>query len=556
MDVTDRPQLAYAPRRRLAFDLTSSKLLTLQIVVILIVAAILRFNQIGQPLTDVFSWRQTSTAMMADNFFHRDWNIFFPEVNWNGPGPSYQGREFQTVSYLAALLYTVFGQYDWIGRTVAALFGLWSIFALYQLVRRAWDELHAIAAAAILALMPGAIFIDRSFLPDPAMVALVTTSVWMAVAYFQTEKLRYLVLASLIGSLGFLTKLPGLIVALPMAYAAFAILERGWLTQTRIPFILTLAAFCALAPVIYYYNWARELALTYPPYHFAGSGNWVWVDGFVKWWNQGYFVSRSMTNFYYWLWTGPIMGLAALGLLFRPAAARSNLAAAYNDPSSEKSDKAPWLFHWWLVGCVLFYIIGARELNENPWNFHLFNIPIAVLAGHGLVLLWLWGSQSSSARSALLRVGLVVLLLTGVCLNVLPTLYKPDHATQSYRMGLALREMTQPNDLVVTLANDIGDPVAIYYSQRRGWVFPPADIDRAWNELPEDDAEAIQLFDQLRAQGANWFGVVNERKKDFWVDHPELVDYIKRTCEFKVKTDDYVIYRIMTPDEVAKLPKK
>ena len=207
MNVTDRPQIVYEARRRLAFDLTSSALFTLQIGVILIVAAILRFNYINQPLTDVFSWRQTSTAMMADNFFRRDWNILFPEVSWNGPGPSYQGREFQTVSYLAALFYTVFGEQDWIGRTIAALFGVWGVFALYQLVRRAWDEIHAIAAATVLSLLPGAIFIDRSFLPDPAMVALVTTCVWMSVAYFQTEKLSYLVLASITGILGFLTKI-------------------------------------------------------------------------------------------------------------------------------------------------------------------------------------------------------------------------------------------------------------------------------------------------------------------------------------------------------------
>ena len=489
---------------------------------------------------------------MADNFFRRDWNILFPEVSWNGPGPSYQGREFQTVSYLAALFYTVFGEQDWIGRTIAALFGVWGVFALYQLVRRAWDEIHAIAAATVLSLLPGAIFIDRSFLPDPAMVALVTTCVWMSVAYFQTEKLSYLVLASITGILGFLTKIPGMLAVFPIVYAAFAILGRDKLKQLPILTKLIIAGVCTIVPVLLYYSWARHLSLSYPPYHFAGSGNWVWVDGFVKWWKQGYFISRSLTNFYYWLWTGPVMALVGLGLLFGP----NTTQGADSDIEAIQHKKAPWLFHWWLAGCALFYAIGARELNENPWNFHLFNIPIAVIGGHALVLLWVWGRQVSSARGSLVRISLIVLVIAGMCVSVLPTMYKPEHATESYRMGLALREITQPNDLVVTLANDIGDPVAIYYSQRRGWVFPPADLDRAWNELPGDDDEAIQLFDQLRAQGAQWFGVVSERKKDFWVAHPKLVEYIRNTCEFKVKTDDYVIYRIMTTEELAALKKK
>jgi len=196
------------------------------LLAILITAAILRFNHISQPFTDMFSWRQASTAMMAENFYRRNWNIFYPEVNWTGPGPNYQGREFQTVTYLAALLYTIVGQQDWVGRSIAVLFGLWGIFALYKLIRRVWNEEHALVSAAVMALLPGSVFVERSFLPDPAMVALVTTCVWMLVAYCQTERLRYLILASVFGILGFLTKIPGLIIGIPMLYAMLTILSR------------------------------------------------------------------------------------------------------------------------------------------------------------------------------------------------------------------------------------------------------------------------------------------------------------------------------------------
>jgi len=87
---------------------------------ILFIAIVFRFHKITLPLVDGFSWREISTAMMADNFQQRSWNIFFPEVSWTGPGPSYQGREFQIVSYLTALLYQLFGWHDWFGRMVAA----------------------------------------------------------------------------------------------------------------------------------------------------------------------------------------------------------------------------------------------------------------------------------------------------------------------------------------------------------------------------------------------------------------------------------------------------
>src|SRR6266516_6051427 len=175
------------------------------LIVILVVAAILRLNHVTQPFNDAISWRQTSVTMIAENYYQKNWNIFYPEVNWSGPGASYQGREFQTMSYIAAVLYVFVGQPDWVGRGIAVMFGLWGLFALYQLVRRVWDDEHALAAAAVMALLPGSIFTDRSFIPDPAMVALVLTSFWMLAAHLQTGRLRYLLLAAVIGMWGFLT---------------------------------------------------------------------------------------------------------------------------------------------------------------------------------------------------------------------------------------------------------------------------------------------------------------------------------------------------------------
>lgn len=206
---------------------------TYLLIAILVVAAILRLNHINQPYADVFSWRQSDTAIMADNFYRKNWNIFYPGVSWNGPEPNYQGCEFQTATYISALLYILVGQHDWVGRGVAVTFGLWGIFALYQLVCRVWDKERAIASAAVMAVLPGSIFIERSFIPDPVMVALVVTSFWLLVSYLQTERWHYLVLASLIGTWGFLTKLPGLIVGIPMIYAMLAILGRKQMLRSK-----------------------------------------------------------------------------------------------------------------------------------------------------------------------------------------------------------------------------------------------------------------------------------------------------------------------------------
>lgn len=74
---------------------------------LLVLAAAIRLYWVDQPLIDYFSWRQASTAMIAQNIPLNNWNIFFPETNWTGAGRSYQGREFQIYTLLVAALQAV-----------------------------------------------------------------------------------------------------------------------------------------------------------------------------------------------------------------------------------------------------------------------------------------------------------------------------------------------------------------------------------------------------------------------------------------------------------------
>lgn len=522
------------------------------LIAILVAAAILRFNHVNQPFVDAFSWRQSSTAMIADNFYRKDWNIFYPEVSWSGPGPSYQGREFQTVSYISALVYVVVGQHDWVGRSVAVMFGLWGIFALYKLVQRVWDEERAIMSAAVMAVLPGSIFIERSFLPDPAMVALVVTSFWMLVAYLQTGRRYYLLLAGVTGAWGFLTKVPGLIVGLPMAYTTLAILGRQQVLQTKRLVVLGAFAALTLTPVTAYYLWARHLALSYPPYHFAGSGNWLWDGGLVQWLSQSYFIPDLSYHFNLWIWTAPVIILVLIGLLFRPRIKELDRGPMHDQQPTGGSGKVPWLFHWWLLAGAIYYLIGAKELVGNPWNFHIINPAAAALAGHATIRIASFANRIAHFPTSLATAAVALLIIIGLGQSHLKWMYYP-YANEGFRLGLALREMSQPGDLVITLANDLGDPVAIYYGQRRGWVFPPPEPEKAWGQLPEDDHEAIQLFEELRAQGADWLGIVNEQKDDIWNNHPLLTKHIERTCELKQESPEYVIYRILSVEEVAKL---
>jgi hypothetical protein len=119
------------------------------------------------------------------------------------------------------------------------------------------------------------------------------------------------------------------------------------------------------------------------------------------------------------------------------------------------------------------------------------------------------------------------------------------------QLGIALEAVSEPDDLVLTIANSIGDPVGIYYSRRRGWVYPPAWPGTDWGSLPEDDGISVQLFEELRAQGAEWFGIVDYQYDHLWADHPLLAAHIASASEVRMKTEEYVILRILRPDELA-----
>ena len=120
-------------------------------------------------------------------------------------------------------------------------------------------------------------------------------------------------------------------------------------------------------------------------------------------------------------------------------------------------------------------------------------------------------------------------------------MYHP-YAYESYSLGLALRQVSKPEDLVVTVSNAFAEPTTIYYSHRRGWVFPPA---FTWEkELLREDHEAIRVFEELRSSGADWFGIVDESVHKLRKQNPVFMQHIIDTCELVDATPEWIIYRI------------
>ena len=459
---------------------------------VILLAASLRLHQVDQPYVDEFAWRQADTASIAEAFARGNWNILLPQVRWGGPGPNFIGAEFQLVTGLAALGYHLFGPEAWVGRAVSVAFSLWGIFALYNLVLRVWDRPRAIATAAVIAVLPGAVFTDRSFLPDGAMTALMTTSLWMLVVFHQTDRSRYLWAAALFGALGCLTKLPGGILLIPALYVFMAWLgkHRG---DRRAQLRLATAVVTATLPVVLYYLWARHVALSNPPYHFTGEDKFLWHSGVRAWMQNGYFLPD--------LWQIVASRDAYWGYGFI-AFAIGGLAVSLRLRSLSP---LPWLFHYWLLAMMIRYAVEAQHLIADPYNLHLFHTPVAAFAGHALVSFNTWLGARERRASWLPTLGFAA---SAIAAQMQAGHLYHDSYRQHAALGTAIAAMSSPGDLVVSAGPE---PVVLYFSKRNGWLFPPAEGRSArlfeqpayWDRAEGDGAR----LRELRYRGARWLAI-------------------------------------------------
>ena len=109
-------------------------------------------------------------------------------------------------------------------------------------------------------------------------------------------------------------------------------------------------------------------------------------------------------------------------------------------------------------------------------------------------------------------------------------------------MGKELKALKQPGELVITLPYNIGDPVAIYYSGGKGFLFPPA-YKWAPTELPKEDAESIAILEDLRTQGADYFGIVDKHYQDISNNRPAFKEYLDTHMQLVKQTSDFVIFK-------------
>lgn len=452
---------------------------------ILLLGLALRLEGIHNPLLDHPGWRQGDTASIARNFATLQYNVLYPQTDYNGPPPNYVELELQIVPIIAATFYKIVGVHEVIGRLTTIAFSLGTVAMLAFFGRWLFaSELAGLFAALFYAIMPGSIYYGGTFTPDATMVFFLTAALYVTARMLVEQErwsARTTAVAAALLALAFLAKPVSLCALIPIGAL---IVERGVSGRTfRWPAIAVLL----VVPLALLYGYDRAV---------AAHAEWHWASGITR--------LHVLPALYTSLTNALALGIkllrfkTVLGLLAHvmigPAISAIAILGFVLMPATVRTRTLLW---GWLIGGLLYTYVVVTVERVDYYMFLL--LPLAALTAAGFFdRLTTAVRQSTLERS--IKIGAAaaaVLVLGGVVYQnrrIIQPYYRYNKAV--YRYAIALNHLLAPNAIIV-----MGhyDPSVLYYIGRYGW---------------EEDPYLWTPFDQKSAirKGARYFIAIEKQR--------------------------------------------
>jgi uncharacterized protein (TIGR03663 family) len=368
-------------------------------------------------------------------------------------------------------------------RLVPAFFGIATVWLALQL-RRYIGAIGALAAAALISLSPGNVYVSRYFIHEAQFVFFTLGIVVAALRYRDTTDPVYLMLASLSAALLFATKETAIIsvAVLGLAWAVASLYM--WLNKRR-----------KSVPWEKHRATARKSKTRRPPQEqrigtlerFGGSSNIALMAGialalfiffnilfyssFFTYWDG---VGGAIESLKIWAQTGtkehghdwhtylwwllqeeaPLLILGAAGAALALIRRRSRFAV--------------------FAGAWAFGILAAYSLipYKTPWLMLNFTVPLAIIGGYCVNEIYNWG-KSVGVRALALAVIIVALAICGtqaVRLNF----YHYDDDKYPYVYAHTYREFLSMVEKIEQLAQraQTGRQTGITITAREYWPMP------------------------------------------------------------------------------------
>ncbi|HEV2643790.1 MAG TPA: glycosyltransferase family 39 protein [Candidatus Elarobacter sp.] len=431
------------------------------------IGALLRVKGIHDPIFDHPGWRQGDTAAIARNFAQLQYNIFFPQTDYNGPPPNYVELELQIVPFLAATFYKLAGVHEVIGRLISLAFGIATIPVVAAFGRWLFrSDVAGFVAAATFAVLPGAWYYSHTFMPDTTMVFFTTCALFACARWIiedEARSWRGWWLPALLLMTAFLAKPVAVTAAIPIATCALAAL--GWRTALGRPQVWALFA-VAFVPLVLYDNFV------------SAQAEWHWASGITKLHvipglvaaltSPAAFVAKLVAFAYAFKLLATTM-LGPVGFVLA-------LAACFV-PWRSRSDALVW---GWLGGGLLYAYVVVTVERVDYYLYLLLPLGALLVGRLGAFALERWGTAARERRMTLAGIAAavwIVALLAGY--REIAPYYRWSAA--NYVRAKQLDATLAPGTLIV-----MGhyDPSILYTIDRKGWEEDP----HLWTPFNEQSA--------------------------------------------------------------------
>ena len=455
-------------------------------LLIALVAIALRLKGIHSPILDHPAWRQGDTASIARNFALLQYNLLYPQTNYNGPPPNYVELELQIVPFLAATLYKMFGVHEIFGRLVTIAFSVGTVGIIGLFGRWLFSSPFAgLIAAACYAVFPGSVYYGRTFTPDATMVFFLTAALYAVTRFLVEDEVlgqRGLARSTALLMLAYLAKPVAVAGIVPVFGVIFERLRAG---RTMRP---TAMLVILLVPLIVLSMYDQRV---------GEHAEWHWASGitklhvlpalaaaFTSW--SGF--TEKLSQF------GAVIGMLRMTMLGSIAFVLS-IAAFLALPWVQMRSKT--LLWGWLAG-GLAYTYAVVTVERVDYYMYLL-LPLCALviggaAARGIALLLERAPRASTGYAAGALVAVVVL---GIAIEGRAAV-RPYYAynKQAYRNAVYLDRTLDKNALVVIAHYG---PDVLYTLKRYGWEEDPA----LWT--PFDEESAIK-------KGARYFIAIEDNR--------------------------------------------
>lgn len=187
-------------------------------IVIFLLLLLVRAPFLANSPAEYHGWRQSDTEAIAENFLTARFNLFYPQLNYDGPLPNYVQLELQLTTFIIALLYKLFGVHLALARIVPLAFFAGSAYYILKIAKWFYGIKTAWFALLLYGLYPFNIFISRAILPESAALFFYLGALYYLLCWKAAAKTSCYLISAVFAAGAVLEKIPAALILLPLFY--------------------------------------------------------------------------------------------------------------------------------------------------------------------------------------------------------------------------------------------------------------------------------------------------------------------------------------------------